>query len=1095
MQNLHIELLSITHTLEESPTGTPQQLLQFAFYPEFISFGHKDSNLLKQGKQISKAITQNENLDIFSKRALPDKIDQDSLNVTVELSRNDSSPISLKVPYLYWEHNGHTIAFLPSLGIEVVTTQSHLKDEIISQTEIYLKRTGKIKDLLQLALIQRKSDVSIERLHWNPTPLSAKDYYKRNYESEDQAKQILKEVATRISAEKAPPAYQRKTETANLFQNFSKKHPNSILLVGPAGCGKTAVLNQLVKEYPAKMPTFWKTSGSRLIAGQTGYGMWQQRCRDLIDEVKNEPVALYLGNLFELMQVGQSSSSTESIASYLRPYIERGDIIAVTECTADQYSAIELNDPKLLDAFKRFPIEEPSPEKSLKILQDLADEFDDDHCLTSEVIATIHSLHQRFARYSAQPGRALLFTKSLIEQSPSVPYSTSQIIRQFSKESGLPTVILDDSESFCSEKVTDWFQQRVMAQPKAVDKVVTMLTTVKSRLSRPNKPLGSFMFIGPTGVGKTEMAKTIAEYLYGDKDRIIRFDMSEYNYPQSAQRLVSDSFSQKEGLLTAAVREQPFSIILLDEFEKGAPEIYDLFLQVLGEGRLTDGSGRLADFSNAIIILTSNLGAQTFNSGSLGFQSSNDKESHAESHFSDAVKKEVRPEFFNRIDHIVPFSPLNLESIKNIAERELRLILKRDGLYYLNYAIDIEPQLLADIISSGYDIRYGARPLKRAIEQRVLLPLAHYLDSHQPTKNGTFLISAKNENVVIAFDKTSQTQEESSTSQKRLQLDQIALLAKHRRLLHRLDHSSMLSELKSEVFRIQQRITWQKKRALKELARDNLNRRRMNIDSVHVDFDPIEQARLSELEDLISEVSKTSNKIIEQEEKALLQLYAGQVETPGSVNTQTIESLILRTFSLHEDTSPYITLLFHSDSFDWLLKLIQVYTSTLHARGMKTSLGLIHRVPKKDNIRTEIDEDNTPVEFQIPERMTLTELQQAPKKLHKSIHSIALEIKSKEASLLLRSESGLHRFEFEENKYHRALITVHTESLDELDLPLEDSQTTLSLKNIAIRREYEIPLKYHDTFLPERGTHEFSSELLDRLLRTTLMREANSMLD
>ena len=275
--------------------------------------------------------------------------------------------------------------------------------------------------------------------------------------------------------------------------------------------------------------------------------------------------------------------------------------------------------------------------------------------------------------------------------------------------------------------------------------------------------------------------------------------------------------------------------------------------------------------------------------------------------------------------------------------------------------------------------------------------------------------------------------------------------------------------------------------------------KRQNIDSVHVDFDPIEQARLSELEDLISEVSKISNKVIEQEEKALLQLYAGQVETPGSVNTQTIESLILRTFSLHENTSPYITLLFHSDSFDWLLKLIQVYTSTLHARGMKTSLGLIHRVPKKDNIRTEIDEDNTPVEFQIPEQMTWNEFQQAlekdRKKLTKSIHSIALEIKSKEASLLLRSESGLHRFEFEENKYHRALITVHTESLDELDLPLEDSQTTLSLKNIAIRREYEIPHKYHDTFLPERGTHEFSSELLDRLLRTTLMRDANSMLD
>ncbi len=266
--------------------------------------------------------------------------------------------------------------------------------------------------------------------------------------------------------------------------------------------------------------------------------------------------------------------------------------------------------------------------------------------------------------------------------------------------------------------------------------MVDLLATVKASLTRPNRPIASLLFIGPTGVGKTEMAKALAEYFFSDRARLTRFDMSEFAGPAAVERLIGTSHGN-EGLLTAKVREQPFSVILFDEFEKVHPAFLDLLLQVLGEGRLTDAAGRLADFSNTIVIMTSNLGTASFGRGNFGLNrttgpSGPTGQPDAERHFTDEVRDFVRPELFNRIDRIVPFLPLERDVIEQIARREIELVAQRDGVKLRGMTLRLSAEVLTHLAKSGYDIRYGARPLKRAVERELLAPLADAVNAYSP---------------------------------------------------------------------------------------------------------------------------------------------------------------------------------------------------------------------------------------------------------------------------------------------------------------------------------------------------------------------------
>ena len=289
-----------------------------------------------------------------------------------------------------------------------------------------------------------------------------------------------------------------------------------------------------------------------------------------------------------------------------------------------------------------------------------------------EAIDTLDKLHRRYATYSAFPGRPLRFLRNLLTDAArriDMMIWSEDITTAFSQETGLPLWLLEPSARLDLQAAHAWFAQRVIGQEQAVAAVVDLLATVKAELSRPGRPIASLLFIGPTGVGKTEMAKSLAEFLYQDPRRMTRIDMSEYADPLAADRLIGGAGG--EGLLTAKVREQPFGVVLLDEFEKAHLRLFDLLLQVLGEGRLTDAAGRLADFRNSVVIMTLNLGVDSFGRAAAGFAGPTPS-GDAPEHFTREVERFLRPEMFNRIDRIITFMPLEKAALRQIARRELR---------------------------------------------------------------------------------------------------------------------------------------------------------------------------------------------------------------------------------------------------------------------------------------------------------------------------------------------------------------------------------------------------------------------------------------
>jgi len=274
-----------------------------------------------------------------------------------------------------------------------------------------------------------------------------------------------------------------------------------------------------------------------------------------------------------------------------------------------------------------------------------------------------------------------------------------------------------------------------------------LVAIIKGGLSDLSRPLGGFLFVGPTGVGKTEAAKALAQYLFASEARLLRFDMSEYVGPDAIHRFLGTR--AEEGKLVEAIRKQPFSVVLLDEIEKADSAIFDVLLQVLGEARLTDEAGRTADFKNAVVILTSNLGVESFSAGVGIDREPTAEEYHA--HFVKEAERFFRPELFNRLDHVISFHPLEAEAISRITTRELDKLRRREGIRSRGVSLELGPEVHAWLASRGVDPRYGARPLKRVIDRSLAMPLARHLSRHREDR--ALVVRPAEEG--LAFERTS----------------------------------------------------------------------------------------------------------------------------------------------------------------------------------------------------------------------------------------------------------------------------------------------------------------------------------------------------
>jgi ATP-dependent Clp protease ATP-binding subunit ClpC len=574
--------------------------------------------------------------------------------------------------------------------------------------------------------------------------------------SEADARKLLGRIGSNLVEElrlhRQPPVLHREREIASLEALLRGPERLPLMLVGPELAGKTAVVHGMVQRWLegsrskgrlATLPEIVSTSGAALVAGQSGFGQLEQRVQDVMAAAEAIDAVLYFDNLADLF--ARNSGELGDVASSMRPWLERSRVRVLGEITPELVEHHEKRHVGFFAYLNRLPIAPLDTERTRSIIEALAkhDRRSDPTRPTlslppgRDAATPLCDLAERYFSYQAFPGKAVRFYASLrataegevSESGEPRPIGPDDVYRGFSIHSGIPMFLLREDRTLELLRILEFFHARVIGQQQAIRRVAETLCTVKAGLQPAQKPLATFLFVGPTGVGKTEVAKTLARFLFGSPERMVRFDMSEYMDPLAAERLIRGS-ERDDGVLTRRVRQQPFCVILLDEIEKAHPAVFDLLLQVCGEGRLSDTRGRTTWFHNAIIIMTSNLGA-AHRRPSTGFGGRTggllEEDIATERYYLEQVDTHFRPEFVNRIDRVIPFHPLDRAQIEQVAAVTLMRVRERDGIGERGVTLEVADDTLARLARDGYSNTYGARALRRAFEDDLVAPLARTL--------------------------------------------------------------------------------------------------------------------------------------------------------------------------------------------------------------------------------------------------------------------------------------------------------------------------------------------------------------------------------
>jgi len=952
-------------------------LAEALLFPEVSRFGDDPEKLRRAVIKNAVRIIEAEAVPRVWTRLKPADLESFEINFVLDPPEKRLTwrePIDLRLDVLRWNQGEAAhIALIPALGIEVLSTKLTDLQETADQTSMVqrhvraeLQRRGALANLLSLMLLDRTRGLTVTKAFFQADIRSPKQVMASAGKKKDK-ESTLEQTAVDLTTQKLNPAFEVDHVVENLAEALVGQSASSVLLVGKAGVGKTAVVHELVRRrgrFGLGTTPFWSTSGSRLVAGMTGYGMWQERCDALWQEAEKTNAIVHFGNLVELVDTGKSEHNTQGLASFFRQRFARRQALAILECTPEQLSVVEREDPGTLKVLRQLMIEEPSVEAGRKILKRFASEFPHEHAgtktkkrrqqqtrrpvspITDPALELLDQLHRRFAGYSAYPSRPLRFLRGLLQSHQSDQIGNSEVIEDFAAETGLPLFLLDDHVLFDTDNTVKWFEERVIGQSAAVRLIVDLLATVKAGLTRPRRPIASLLFAGPTGVGKTEMAKSLARFFFGDENRMARFDMSEYADALAVTHLVGGVIGN-EGTLTARIREQPFSVVLFDEFEKAHHSFFDLLLQTLGDGRMTDGRGRVADFTNSIVVMTSNLGAAKFRRRRAGFDASvqgpSDSDRAAQRHFIRAVREFLRPEIFNRIDHIVPFLPLDRKTVEQIAVRELKLVEQRDGLQRRGVALRTSQQALEVLARRGYDAHYGARPLKRLIERELLLPLSVELNRRSAILDGakrttlTANVDVKSGHLVVEISGESKSTRDDLSLAAR-----VDRLGELRRRIVRLGRSSAVIELQNMIWRLSEF-----ERRIRKAAR----RAKLKEKAVQVRFtlvNPKESAVLALLPGYrrkMATLSELELKSANAEDEALLMLYSGetlqvpaeQVHVIQEIETG-LQTLLRQLLDLRFAHPNRVTMAIYSENKDALFELARAYYKTAVGMQMQVTV-------------------------------------------------------------------------------------------------------------------------------------------------------------
>ena len=554
------------------------------------------------------------------------------------------------------------------------------------------------------------------------------------------------------------PVVGRQAEIERVIQILSRRKKNNPILIGEPGVGKSAIVEGLASRIESGEAVALK--GRRIVsldiasmvAGTTYRGQFEERMKSVINELHKHPeIILFVDEIHTIMGAGNAQGSLDA-ANILKPALARGEVQCIGATTITEYRKSIEKDGALERRFQKVMVQPTSTDETYVMLTRLSEVYGTFHHVqyTEEALRACVKLTDRYITDRFFPDKAIdaLDEAGAWVGSKAIGKEGEETIRQavneadiafvVSRMSGVPVQRVAQAEGQQLRQMSTTLKQRVVGQDKAIETIVKAIQRSRMGLRNPNKPIGTFFLLGPTGVGKTHLAQCLAEEMFGSRDAIVRFDMSEYIEKHTVSLLVGAPpgyiAHEEGGKLTESVRRKPYSIVLFDEIEKAHADIFNILLQVMDEGRLTDRQGRVVDFRNTIIIMTSNVGTRQLNEfgAGIGFQADEMDEKQTEHMLTKALNRTFPPEFVNRLDNIVVFHPLSDDALAQILTIELHPLKLR--LEAMGYKLQLTKKTKEQLLEQSRDRKYGARPLKRAIQTLVEDPITDILLSGNVNK-------------------------------------------------------------------------------------------------------------------------------------------------------------------------------------------------------------------------------------------------------------------------------------------------------------------------------------------------------------------------
>jgi ATP-dependent Clp protease ATP-binding subunit ClpA len=583
-------------------------------------------------------------------------------------------------------------------------------------------------------------------------------------ESSEGGQKALQLYATDLNEEaragRIDPLVGRADELERVVQILCRRRKNNPLLVGESGVGKTAIAEGLAKRIvDEKVPdvvagsTIYSLDLGALVAGTKYRGDFEKRFKAVLAELKEiEGSILFIDEIHTIIGAGAASGGVMDASNLLKPLLTSGQMRCMGSTTYQEYRGIFDKDRALSRRFQKIDVEEPDVDDTYRILKGLKSRFEEHYNLryTDKALRTASELAARYINDRFMPDKAIDVVDEAGAAQQLQPPSkrkksvgASDVEQVVAKIARIPSSQVTTSDKASLRDLEGNLKMAVFGQNEAIEQLASAIKLSRAGLKSGDKPIGSFLFAGPTGVGKTEVSKQLAHAMGVE---LLRYDMSEYMERHTVSRLIGAppgyvGFDQG-GLLTEAVTKHPHSVVLLDEIEKAHPEVFNLLLQVMDHGTLTDNNGRKADFRNVVLIMTTNAGAQEMGRPSIGFTEQDNTTDGME-----VIRRMFTPEFRNRLDAIVQFSALNIEIVKTVVDKFLTELQAQ--LDEKRVTLEVDDEARAWLAKEGYDEKMGARPMQRLIQEKIKRPLAEDLLFGDLASGGTVRVSIDNDELDI----------------------------------------------------------------------------------------------------------------------------------------------------------------------------------------------------------------------------------------------------------------------------------------------------------------------------------------------------------